>query len=96
MKREGNISGRKLGVFSGISGSIELLYNRMFEVNEDEIGARDTCASLVHKAHEEWQNAEKFFHSVSDPDLIDYAVYNLDAAKSRYIYLLKKVKEERG
>ena len=41
------------------------------------------------------ENAENIFQNISDPDLIDYSVYNLDAAKSRYTYLLKKVREER-
>jgi hypothetical protein len=47
----------------------------------------------LRQAHEEWQDNEKFFQSVSDPDLVDYAIYETEASKLKYIYLLKKIKE---
>lgn len=47
----------------------------------------------LKKAHEEWKNKEVYFQSVSDPDLVDHAIYELEASKIKYIYLLKKVKE---
>ncbi|MCD5414106.1 MAG: YaaL family protein [Clostridiales bacterium] len=95
MKSEEHSSGSKGNISGSISTSIGTLYSRVFEEQEEQLRGNDTYANLVHKAHEDWQNAESFFHSVSDPDLIDFAVYNLDATKSRYIYLLKKAKEER-
>ncbi|NLZ33220.1 MAG: DUF2508 family protein [Firmicutes bacterium] len=50
--------------------------------------------SLVEQARLEWHKAKDAFDQVSDPELIDHAVYNLEAAERRYIYLLKKAKEE--
>jgi len=50
--------------------------------------------TLVEQARREWLNAKEKFDQIGDPDLIDHAVYNLDAAERRYIYLLKKAKEE--
>ena len=47
----------------------------------------------LKKAHEEWKNKEVYFQSVTDPDLLDHAIYELEASKIKYIYLLKKVKE---
>jgi len=47
----------------------------------------------LKKAHEEWKNKEVYFESVTDPDLVDHAIYELKASKIKYIYLLKKVKE---
>ena len=38
--------------------------------------------------------AEKFFQFVSDPELVDVAIYNLEAKKSRYRYLIKIAKEK--
>ncbi|NLA26088.1 MAG: DUF2508 family protein [Firmicutes bacterium] len=49
---------------------------------------------LVEQARREWQSARKRFNEISDPDLVDHAVYNIEAAERRYIYLLKKAKEE--
>lgn len=48
----------------------------------------------VQLAMEEWNQAEKFFESVSEPDLIDYAIFRIEACKKRYQYLLKKAKEK--
>ena len=59
------------------------------ETNEDK-----ELAQCVIEAYEEWQSAENFFHSVSDPDLIDHAIYKLEATKARYVYLLKQAKAE--
>ncbi|MDD2574208.1 MAG: YaaL family protein [Bacillota bacterium] len=50
--------------------------------------------SCVKHAMEEWNQAEKFFESVSEPDLIDYAIFRIEASKKRYMYLLKKAKEK--
>ncbi|HSH34901.1 DUF2508 family protein [Schnuerera sp.] len=49
----------------------------------------------IRKAHEEWKNKEKYFESVTDPDLVDHAIYELEASKIKYIYLLKKAKERK-
>lgn len=51
---------------------------------------------LVEQARREWQIAKVKFDQINDPDLIDHAIYNLEAAERRYIYLLKKAKEEGG
>ena len=38
---------------------------------------------------EEWKAAAEYFQSVTDPELVDYAVYGMEAAQKRYIYLLR-------
>ncbi len=43
----------------------------------------------VQHALEDWKKATAYFESVSDPELVDYAVYGMEAAKKRYIYLLR-------
>lgn len=45
----------------------------------------------VHEAWLQWQAAQNYFENVSDPDLVDYAIYDLEAARRRYIYMLKQV-----
>ncbi|NLJ78800.1 MAG: DUF2508 family protein [Tissierellia bacterium] len=47
----------------------------------------------VRKAHREWKDKENYFHSVIDEDLIDYAIYDLEASKIKYLYLLKKLRQ---
>lgn len=47
----------------------------------------------VKSAHRDWMLAQKQFEWVTDPDLIDQAIYAEVAARKRYTYLLKKAKE---
>lgn len=48
----------------------------------------------VRRTIKELKDAEIYFQSVTDPDLVDYAIYRLESLKRKYIYLLKKAKEE--
>ncbi|NLW59457.1 MAG: YaaL family protein [Firmicutes bacterium] len=50
---------------------------------------------LVEEARKDWQEARAYFNNVTDPELIDHAIYALGAAEKRYVYLLKKAREER-
>ncbi|HHW14011.1 MAG TPA: YaaL family protein [Firmicutes bacterium] len=43
----------------------------------------------VEQARQEWLHAKAFFDHVTDPDLIDMAIYSIEAAEKRYMYLLK-------
>jgi len=49
-------------------------------------------AAEVRKAYADWQAAENYFDNVDDPDLIDFAIYDIAAAKKRYVYMLKKAR----
>ncbi|MGB9812643.1 MAG: YaaL family protein [Thermovenabulum sp.] len=62
------------------------------EVEEENV--KDDLVEELKRAKNEWIAAEKYFESVSDPDLVEYAIYNIEAAKRKYIYLLKKAREE--
>lgn len=48
--------------------------------------------SLVQAARVEWQTAQNFFEHVSEPELVDLAIYKLEAARRRYMYLLKQAR----
>ncbi|ABY91362.1 MAG: Uncharacterized protein XD65_0381 [Caldanaerobacter subterraneus] len=48
----------------------------------------------VRQTIKELKDAEIYFQNVTDPDLVDYAIYRLESLKRKYIYLLKKAKEE--
>ncbi|HHY37625.1 MAG TPA: YaaL family protein [Clostridia bacterium] len=47
----------------------------------------------VEQARLEWLAARRYFETVTDPDLIDHAVYLLEAAQRKYTYVLKKARE---
>ena len=48
----------------------------------------------IEEAKEEWQEARNYFDLVSDPELVDYAIYLLGAAERKYQYLLKMKQQE--
>jgi hypothetical protein len=49
---------------------------------------------LVEEARLEWQAAVSRFNHVTDPDLIDHAIHNMQAAERKYTFLLKKARQE--
>ncbi len=48
----------------------------------------------VRQAHKDWQTALNNFNYCSDPDMIDYAIYNIDATEKKYIGLIKIARKE--
>lgn len=45
------------------------------------------------QAKHEWEFAQSYFDSVSEPDLVEFAIYNQKAAEQKYEYLLKQAKD---
>lgn len=85
--------------------SLDKLWKQIKEYINDELLLKssvieeyDNDCSLVYlvaKAHDEWVQSKNFFQEVNDPDLIDHAVYAMEAAERKYIYLLKKARKEK-
>lgn len=48
----------------------------------------------VNKAREEWYAAQNFFNNVTDPELVDYAIYKVEETRRKYMYLLNLAKKE--
>lgn len=48
----------------------------------------------VEQARREWLSAQNYYNSVCDTDLVDHAVYLMQAAEKKYIYLLKQARRE--
>jgi hypothetical protein len=44
----------------------------------------------IENAKKEWEDAKNIFENVSHPDLVDYAIYRVEAAEQKYVYLLKQ------
>jgi hypothetical protein len=47
----------------------------------------------IKRAYSDVKSAEIFFQNVIEPELIDVAIFELEARKSRYSYLLKQAKQ---
>ncbi len=46
----------------------------------------------IENAKREWEDAKNIFENVSQPDLVDYAIYKVEAAEKKYTYLLRQIK----
>jgi len=49
---------------------------------------------LIQMAGEEVSAARNLFSAAEDPNMVEWAVYNLTAAEKRYDFLLKKYKQK--
>lgn len=47
---------------------------------------------VVEEARQEWLDAQYYYNTVSDQDLIDHAVYLMQATEKKYMYLLKQAR----
>lgn len=76
---------------SSISNKVFLLKDIVNNQEEDGKN-KDNLYINLKNAKKEWEDAKNIFENVSDPDLVDYAIYNVDAKEKRYMYLLKQIK----
>lgn len=60
---------------------------------EEEKSEEQHILEGLKNAYKEWRMNEEYFQWVTDPDLVDYAIYELKASKKKYAYFLKKAKE---
>ena len=61
---------------------------------ESDLPPSPALPEIVEQARREWLAAQKYYNCVSDTDLVDHAVYLMQAAEKKYIYLLKKARSE--
>ena len=53
---------------------------------------RTSLLAAVEDARREWLMARTYFDHVTDPRLVDYAIYCIGAAEKRYMYLLDEAR----
>lgn len=68
------------------------MFNFIEKTEKDK--EREEMLEIIKLAHNQWKARELFFQEVTDPDLVDYAIHELEASKLKYFYLLKKIREE--
>lgn len=78
-----NINENKIFYLKNIANSIKV------QETEDSM---DSIYNSIKNAKKNWEDAKNVFENVTNPDLIDYAIYNVDATEKRYTYLLKQIK----
>lgn len=54
----------------------------------------ERAAEAVRGALEAWRASVNFFENAQEPELVELAVYDMEAARRRYIFLLKAAGRE--
>lgn len=62
-------------------------------VPPDDQERENELVEQIELARKEWDLAKCQLDQMSEPELVDYAIYRLQAAERRYMYLLKKADE---
>lgn len=55
--------------------------------------ARSQERGALEQARQDWLAANRLFDYATEPELVDYAIYSLQAAERQYVYLWKKARE---
>lgn len=79
---------------SPLSRVVTWLLNSEPDSGDQRKTAETDLNKAIHDAKENWISARSYFDSITDPELVDYAIYTLEAAERKYMYLLKQKKEE--
>lgn len=68
----------------------------LFRLDNPQIGPVKTpnMIDILEAAWRDWQYAKNYFDSVTDPDLIDHAIFYMGATEKKYVYLLKQAREK--
>lgn len=48
----------------------------------------------LDKAHQEWRLAQERINQLTTPELIDHAIFVLEAAEKKYSFFLRKAREK--
>ena len=78
---------------SNKSGILNFFTNIKLKFNSRQKLEEENLINMIKKAHTEWKNSEKYFNDATDPDLIDYAIFKVEANRTKFRYLIKQAKE---
>lgn len=77
--------------FIGVKGVADRVYRHFLNMPEEQTD-QERLYATIRDAEIEWRMAEGRFNEATDPNPIDFATYDIMAAKSRYEYLIKRAK----
>lgn len=83
-----------MGTLRKKPGSIRTLLAKLvgaYRLSKEQEQLPDLIEDL-ELAWREWKHARIYFNNVTDPDLIDYAIFYMGASEKKYIYLLKRAR----
>lgn len=57
-------------------------------------GVQEDRKRDIEQALAQWKEAERYFQSVQETDLMDFAIYEMEAARRKYVLLLRRYSQE--
>lgn len=87
---------RLMGLRDAIAGYVSAIGGYLLGRDIDAVvpSERSRLADAVEDARQQWVAAKAFFDDVTDPQLIDYAVFSIGAAEKRYMFLLEEARRQ--
>lgn len=73
------------------------MWNNLAGKIQEEFSGKQSIPTILEQmaeARREWRYAQGYYNSVYDTDLVDHAVYMMQAAEKKYVYLLKLARKE--
>ncbi|MFZ5816226.1 MAG: DUF2508 family protein [Bacillota bacterium] len=64
------------------------------EARQDRVERR--LRQEMEVARREVEAAESYFQTVTDPELVDHAIFSMEAARRKYLYLYRQLRRRRG
>lgn len=80
---------KKQKQFGSVLGTVLRSMQGIVEKDENEEFIR-----MISIARQEMQDAQSYFDNVTATELVDHAIYRLEAAKAQYVYLLRLAKDK--
>ena len=77
--------------FKPLFKSIRILFSWKNSPSDDVTGVN--LLKVLEQAHKDWTHAKYYFNCVTDPDLIDHAIFYMGETEKKYTYLLKRARE---
>ncbi|HOE57962.1 MAG TPA: YaaL family protein [Bacillota bacterium] len=87
-----NLADREPKKHKQISDAVGCLLNSLQGAKEND--ENKELLKIIFIAKQEMSDAQSYFDSVTAPELVDHAIYKIEAARSQYIYLLKLAKNK--
>ncbi|MGI6093248.1 MAG: DUF2508 family protein [Veillonellaceae bacterium] len=73
--------------------TVRNLFEQLLDNKPPEPKPLPKLADVVEQARQEWLAAQSYYDTVSDKDLVDHAVFLMQATEKKYMYLLKQARQ---
>jgi hypothetical protein len=74
--------------------ALNKIFSRIVDGDLPEPAELPSLPNVVEQARQEYLNAQYYYNTVTDKDLVDHAVFLMQAAEKKYMYLLKQARQQ--